>query len=124
MMKPGRIHTIILSTTPIINRQYVRREDVKVDSNLRDVGIQLLNFLKDENITYVTLKNNNVVEGKSWEMAAVEASIGNVGTYSGTVEEYDGEMVTYGEVPGLHIKRKLDSNVKSVKDIKGRLLSR
>jgi hypothetical protein len=75
--------------------------------NLKDIGATLLNLMRHYNVKYVTLFRDVRMEGRSWEMAAMEALLGNAGVYSGTVDAFEDDRVLYGPVPGLMQKRKL-----------------
>jgi hypothetical protein len=101
---PGRIHTLILSDSPIGNRKYRKVGNMFVDANLRDVEPHMVELLSKHK--FISLKNDNLVTGRSWEMAGYMAAHNSRGVYSGTVEIENGS-VKFGDVPGVDIKRKL-----------------
>lgn len=120
---PGRVHTVILSTSPI-DRSYVLTDGIYIDKNLRDIGIHITKLLIDYGVRFVSLRRNNVIIGRSWEMAAAQGLLGDTGTYSGTVEEYNSSTIRYGNVPGLSVKRILSPNVVTFEQLEYRSLSR
>lgn len=124
MLRAGRMHTLTLSDFPFRGRVYIKRHNVDVDSNLKECGADVLTFLNDMGVRFITLGRDNVVEGRSWEMSVVEAALGGSGVYSGTVERYSIDEIVYGHVPGLAIKKQINPNVISAYDIKGRSFSR
>uniref|UniRef100_A0A2V0RJ17 Uncharacterized protein n=1 Tax=viral metagenome TaxID=1070528 RepID=A0A2V0RJ17_9ZZZZ len=120
---PGRIHSIVLSDAPL-DRNYSHSKGIYIDENLRDIGEPMITLLKDYNVKYLSLKRDNVVVGRSWEMAATQALLGKQGTYSGTVEQYDSSTIRYGHVPGLSTKRILSPNVITYENLEYVSLSR
>lgn len=106
-LEPGRIHTLLVSTFPI-NRTYRKLNGIMVDVNLRNMGLEIARLLSDENFTHLSLKRNNVVEGRSWEMSVTKSILDEKGMYSGVLQAYDGlDNIEYGAVPAIDIKRKL-----------------
>jgi len=105
---PGRIHTVIFSDKAMANRQYRSEGGVFVDVNLRDVEPHMLKMVRKN--TYISLKNDNYVTGRSWEMAGYMALHGVKGeVFSGTVEPIQTTntatvpsvtIVKFGAVPG------------------------
>lgn len=93
-----------------MRRTYKSYKGIHIDSNLRDVSENILHFLKDNDVLFVSLKRNNVVEGRSWEMAAVHGVLGNRGVFTGTLHEYlPKDSAIFGGVPGVDVKRKLSN---------------
>jgi hypothetical protein len=106
-------------------KSYVKRYGVSVDTGISDISAKVALFLKDYGIRYVTLARDVLVEGNSWEMAAVMAVLAKPGAYSGTVVDYvKNERVTFGPVPGLRAKRKLATNLITMNEIPTISLSR
>uniref|UniRef100_A0A2V0RJ69 Uncharacterized protein n=1 Tax=viral metagenome TaxID=1070528 RepID=A0A2V0RJ69_9ZZZZ len=98
-----------------LNRNYYTKGVIRIDENLRNIGDDILNMMIDNNLKYASLKNNNVVEGRSWEMAAAKSMLNEKGVYSGEVIGYDAAHgPTYGKVPAIHVKRQVYKNVISV----------
>lgn len=122
-LEPGRIHTLILSDSSL-NKNYKVLHNVCVDENIKNVGKAILKLISAFGYAYLSLKNDNLIEGRSWEMAAAKAIIGEPGTYTGTVEAFDANVITYGPVPGMNIKLKMSSNLVSSSIVKFDLLSR
>lgn len=111
---PGRLHALILSTTPL-SREYVRIENVMIDKNIRDYGVPILNAIKDRGYTHISLFNDNMVFGRSWEMSAAKLLLDIPGVFSGTVEDYKSPNVfKFGIVPGIDVKKEVYKNVITV----------
>jgi len=119
----GRIHRLTISDSPLL-RKYVPKGNLRVDENLRDVGSHFLAFASKFQPMYLSLMRDNVVEGRSWEMAAAQALLGDEGIYSGTVDGYTGSRVYYGAVPAVETKRILAPHLITAYDITHRTLSR
>lgn len=90
---------------------------LNIDRNLKDFGDNILDLMQKKGVNYISLGRDNVVEGRSWEMAAAHAAYGAKGLYSGTVESYQDNKVKFGAVPGLRQKEKLSKELKTVYDI-------
>jgi len=112
---PGRIHTIMVSKSPL-DRNYVNLNGIHVDSNLRDFSHKMVEIVKHFGYKYVSLKRNNVVEGRSWEMAAIHALMKMEGIYTGEIKSFDKKSVTFGAVLGVDVKRRLSKNIISFMD--------
>uniref|UniRef100_A0A2V0RAY9 Uncharacterized protein n=1 Tax=viral metagenome TaxID=1070528 RepID=A0A2V0RAY9_9ZZZZ len=124
IMKPGRLHCVILSRYPL-EKTYSIRGSIHVDHNLRDVSDDMIRLLTDHDVKYVSLLRDNVVEGNSWEMSAAQSLHNVPGVYSGTIIEYiPNKSITYGEVPGLQEKGRIYKELISSKNIKSLSLSR
>lgn len=96
-----------------------------MDSNLKDSSATIRKMLKDFGVDYVSLARDNIVEGRSWEMAVSQALLNYDGVYSGTLESYNDTKVVYGPVPGLDVKRKMiNSKLITSKELKVVLFSR
>lgn len=108
---PGRQHTVIITNHPL-KRKYVKHANVYIDENIKDVGKALLDELSSENDLYVSLKRDNVVEGRSWEMAAHSAFNGINDVFSGTVDRDVNGTIIYGMVPGKGIKKMVNYKTK------------
>ena len=61
---------------------------INIDINLRDIGAPIISMLKRHNVKYMSLMRDNVVEGRSWEMAVSMSLLMNSGVYSGEVIAY------------------------------------
>ena len=86
--------------------------DIFIDSNITDIGADILKALTLNGVMYVSLKRNIKVGGRSWEMSAAMALIGRNGVYSGEVESFTPPLsFTFGKVPGINIKEKLADNL-------------
>jgi len=120
---PGRLHTIILTTYPL-KRNYRQIGRLNVDTNLSDVSINIMNLLTDEGVKFVSLLRDNLVEGRSWEMAASRALLNKGGVYSGTLLAYENERMYYGSVPGITIKRIINENTITNEEVAYDSLSR
>lgn len=81
------------------------------DINLKDVGAPVMKLLKRSNVNYVSLRRGYKVEGRSWEMSCAKALLGKSGLYSGTVDSIADDVIVYGEVPGITIKKKLSNEL-------------
>lgn len=106
VIRPGLLHHVLLGEK-VPNKRYRIEGGIQIDINLKDVGATLLNLIRHYNVKYVTLFRDVHMEGRSWEMAAMEALLGNTGVYSGTVDAVENGKVFYGPVPGLLQKRKI-----------------
>jgi hypothetical protein len=124
MLYPGLLHSVIISSSPFLNKEYKNYNGVNIDENLNNVGDALVQLGRALNIRYITIKRDLQIEGRSWEMAASKAMQGKVGTYSGTVESFDGSIILYGHVPGIELKRKLSNTLNTYKNDPHDLLSR
>lgn len=105
-LSPGRIHTLIISNTPL-KRAYKRHGNHMFDSNLKDVGTELLTILSKYAPSYVSLRRNNIIEGRSWEMAAIHGFLGVPGIYSGVINHIHRNRIHFGPVMGVGVKREL-----------------
>lgn len=114
---------MILSDSPL-NRNYRTEHGVFVDKNLRTAENLIMSLIKSSGHRYLSLGYNNVVVGRSWEMAAVNAILNNDGVFSGTLSEIRGGVAHYGPVPGVNLKRSLDKNLITVDEKSSDLLSR
>uniref|UniRef100_A0A2V0RJW0 Uncharacterized protein n=1 Tax=viral metagenome TaxID=1070528 RepID=A0A2V0RJW0_9ZZZZ len=95
-----------------LDRKYRMMNGVAFDTNLRDVGEAITRMLRDYGITHVSLKRDNVVEGRSWEMGAAKSLLGIEDTSTGTVLLYEpNERVTFGPVLGIPTKRYMITNL-------------
>jgi hypothetical protein len=111
MLKPGRLHTLILSRTPL-NRKYTMLDDINVDKNIKDCGHAILQAIREHEFTHVSLLNNNVVYGRSWEMCAAKLLLNVDGVFSGTVESYQHPNIfIFGSVPGISVKKEVYKNI-------------
>lgn len=88
-----------------------------IDSNLKDVSPQVREALHRIGVKGVSVYPRKIILGNSWEMAAIMAGLGRSGTYSGTCASVHDNIITFGPVPGVHIKQKLDENLQTCKDI-------
>lgn len=85
---------------------------LNVDTNIKDVGDNILDAMKLFGVTHVSLKRDVRVEGRSWEMCAAMALLDMNGTYSGVVTSYiKPKSFTFGEVPATNIKRRLTNKL-------------
>uniref|UniRef100_A0A2V0RAV8 Uncharacterized protein n=1 Tax=viral metagenome TaxID=1070528 RepID=A0A2V0RAV8_9ZZZZ len=120
---PGKIHTLIMSDKQL-KRNYRFARGIYVDTNLRNTSPHVLQFIYDNGYSYVSLLNDVIVEGRSWEMSAVKSIIDKPGIYSGTVESISNGIANYGTVPGLAIKKRMNVQLKTYEDSKYDLLPR
>jgi hypothetical protein len=107
---PGLEHTIILSKHPL-TKSYVRYHGTYLDKNIKDVGETIIKMVALCGWSYVSLKRDISIEGRSWEMACAHACVNVEGCYSGTVESLTSGLVRFGDVPGVPIKRMICNNV-------------
>lgn len=90
---------------------------LNVDVNLREIGNEMVNLLSHKGYNYVSLRRNNIVEGRSWEMAAAMSLFDEMGVYSGTVESVSDSKIEFGPVPGVPIKRLLYNKLKTSTEV-------
>lgn len=108
-----------------LDRKYRRSKGLMVDTNLKNVGSDVIKLLLDHGITYISLKNDNIVEGRSWEMAAATRVLNKEGAYSGEVSHYKrGSHISFGYVPALNVKTSLIKGLKTSHDLPYISLSR
>lgn len=89
---------------------------LSLDPNIHDIGAPLASYLTDIGMGDVRITDNSrgiPIRGRSWEMAAVMASLGRYGSYTGTVSSYDGNRITFGPVHDVDKKDDLDSSLVS-----------
>jgi hypothetical protein len=95
--------------------------NLKVDVNLRDVSYTIAKLL-NRTSQYLTLKRDNVVEGRSWEMAALLAQEGfngvSTGELSSSVRIPSGVRLTFSPVLGISTKKKMYKNVITCENLK------
>jgi hypothetical protein len=109
-LRPGILHAVIL-TNYSLNRSYRKINNISVDVNLRDIGPELIKLLSQTKYNFVSLKRNVIVEGRSWEMAAVHALHNVNGVFSGTVIKVTDGKSYFGEVPAVTMKSKIYKNL-------------
>lgn len=114
---PGRIHEIILTSKPLL-REYRQKGSLFVDNNLRNMGSHITSLLQDNGVKFISLRRDNIVEGRSWEMAAAHAIRDRVGVYSGTVDSYVDGVITFGPVPGVAVKKTLSIDLKTSENVR------
>lgn len=122
-MEPGLIHGMFLTTYPM-DRAYRKFGNVYFDTNIKDVGGHMVQIFEHYGISHVSLLRNVIVEGRSWEMAAMQCIMGRSGVFSGIIEDVKHGKVMYGAVPGLKIKKMLFEKLITYKEISFDLLSR
>jgi hypothetical protein len=111
LIHPGLQHTLIVSDAPL-DKQYRRINGVDVDENIKDVGTEVIEAMIANNLRYISLRRNVIVEGRSWEMAAAMAIMGVRGVYSGEIVKYvHPNSFLFGPVPAIDIKRKIVKNL-------------
>jgi hypothetical protein len=107
---PGLLHAIACN----------RSVRTFIDPKFRDVTHAM-----HELLTYIpstiTKSDDVVINGSSWEMAAVMSLCRKPGVYTGTVEKVEimpeSILVTFGAVPYVYIKDDLSNNLKTSKHI-------
>jgi hypothetical protein len=88
-----------------------------IDTCLKDVSPEVRNALTKLKVNGISVHPKKVIHGNSWEMAAIMAGLGRTGVYSGTCASVLEHTITFGPVPGVHIKKKLDANLQTCKEI-------
>lgn len=122
-MIPGRLHGVILSDNDMM-RSYRNYKGIYIDNNLKHVGDPIMALLHHYAVRYVSLLRDNIVEGRSWEMAACKSLLNDAGVYSGTVKQFSNGRIEYGIVPGIDIKRLVFGNVITANDVTDEALPR
>lgn len=95
--------------------------NVYIDTDLMNVGNELLELLTTVAPVYVTVKGNSRIHGRSWEMAASKIITGEPGKWTGTVEDFEkvGDnkyIIHYGRVIGTELKRRIMKDVNTSDD--------
>jgi len=91
----------------------------RIDSRFVDRGTHVLDVHKTRG-TYVTLLSNDIVNGRSWEMASVLAC-DEATPVSGEVINVRDGVIYFGPVVGIEYKRRLGA-VLSWEDIKSTVM--
>uniref|UniRef100_A0A2V0RIY2 Uncharacterized protein n=1 Tax=viral metagenome TaxID=1070528 RepID=A0A2V0RIY2_9ZZZZ len=107
---PGKLYAMSITR----KRNYT---GTSFNPRLLEIGDPIKEALRDLNVSKVDTDADADIHGRSWEMACVMAAMGHTGAYSGIVWGYDNGLVIFGPVPGVHIKKKLINNLKTVKNI-------
>jgi hypothetical protein len=93
---------------------------VHIDVNLRDVSLAMASLIGG-NFNYATLKRDNVVEGRSWEMGAALCLHNIKAMATGVVESFEtfkgGKIIHFGPVPGIKVKRTMTINLLTNEEI-------
>lgn len=98
----------------LLKLQLLPSMTIELDPYLKDIGPHLTRLLQDKGLGKVVIRGNQAgsdIFGRSWEMAAAMASLGQKGTFTGTVSHYDGNTVKFGPVPDVDKKDDLDSSL-------------
>ena len=75
------------------------------------MGNAISDQIKEHGYHYLSLKNDNLVVGRSWEMAASKALNDVNGVFSGTLDYTKTGDFMYGHVPEINLKRTLYPNL-------------
>jgi hypothetical protein len=114
---PGIEHTVILSTEPLSGKSYYLFRGLSIDKNIKNVGAPIADVVIKSGYSFVSLKRDVPVEGRSWELSAYMALDGSSGIYSGTFDGMLDDEPVFGIVPGMELKRLVNDNVLSVNDL-------
>jgi len=114
-VQPYKLLKLCVSSVREAGVEYVDR----VDSRFVDRGTPVLDVhrLRD---TYVTLLSDEIVNGRSWEMASVLACDEAI-PVSGEVTSVQDDVIFFGPVDGIEYKRQLGAVV-SWEDIRSTVI--
>jgi hypothetical protein len=113
VIAPGKLIKIIISDVNIHpHDSYDAYGETHIDKNLRTVNALALIALRKHDV-WITVESNDVIVGRSWEMACIMASWTqpNGQCYTGKVKSVSSNDIVFTHVRGVPIKKLLCTDI-------------